>query len=91
MNRRNFFKNGSLFALGTTLLNPFESPANELDLSNFHKNKKAKNINNKTIVQPPLDDSVDTLGTNMMSDFNVTFLTKFAIVMPISSADLVGM
>jgi alkaline phosphatase len=44
MNRRNFFKNGSLFALGTTLINPFESTANELDLKDFHKNKKAKNI-----------------------------------------------
>ncbi len=44
MNRRNFFKNGSLFTLGTTLLHPFESTANKLDLTAQHKNKKAKNI-----------------------------------------------
>ena len=44
MNRRKFFKNGSLFAIGSTLLNPFESHANDLDLSYLHKNKKAKNI-----------------------------------------------
>lgn len=44
MNRRNFFKKGSLFALGTTLLQPFESVAHEEDLMTLHKNKKAKNI-----------------------------------------------
>jgi alkaline phosphatase len=44
MNRRNFFKNGSLFTLGAALINPFESSANELDFDTIKKNKKAKNI-----------------------------------------------
>ena len=44
MNRRNFFRNGSLFALGTTLLNPFDLSATTLDLDIIDKNKKAKNI-----------------------------------------------
>jgi alkaline phosphatase len=44
MNRRKFFRNGSLFTLGTTLLNPFEGKAGILDLQHLHKNKKAKNI-----------------------------------------------
>lgn len=43
MNRRKFFRNGSLFTLGTALLNPFEGTANTANLS-FDKNKKAKNI-----------------------------------------------
>jgi len=44
MNRRNFFKNGSLFALGTALLHPFDSLANEIGYDTTDKNKKAKNI-----------------------------------------------
>ena len=44
MNRRKFFRNGSLFTLGATLLNPFESTANILDINTLNKNKKAKNI-----------------------------------------------
>ena len=44
MDRRKFFRNGSLFTLGTTLLNPFEGKANIVDLQHLHKNKKAKNI-----------------------------------------------
>ncbi len=44
MNRRNFFRNGSLFALGTSLLNPFDLSATTLDLDTINKNKKAKNI-----------------------------------------------
>ena len=44
MNRRKFFRNGSLFTLGTTLLNPFQSTANILDVNTLDKNKKAKNI-----------------------------------------------
>lgn len=44
MNRRSFFKKGSLFAIGTSLLQPFETTANVLDLEALHKNKKAKNI-----------------------------------------------
>lgn len=44
MNRRKFFRNGSLFTLGATLINPFESTANVLDINNLNKNKKAKNI-----------------------------------------------
>jgi len=44
MNRRKFFRNGSLFTLGTALINPFESTASLLDTSLINKNKKAKNI-----------------------------------------------
>ena len=44
MNRRKFFRNGSLFTLGATLLNPFESTAGTFDLTSLDKNKKAKNI-----------------------------------------------
>lgn len=44
MNRRNFFKNGSLAALGTALLHPFDSLANEMGYDTTDKNKKAKNI-----------------------------------------------
>ncbi len=44
MDRRKFFRNGSLFTLGTALLNPFEGSANILNLEHLHKNKKAKNI-----------------------------------------------
>ena len=44
MNRRKFFRNGSLFTLGTTLLSPFNSTANVLNLDTLDKNKKAKNI-----------------------------------------------
>lgn len=44
MNRRKFFRNGSLFALGATLINPFEGKSNELDFDTVNKNKKAKNI-----------------------------------------------
>lgn len=45
MNRRKFFKNGSLFTLGTAILNPFESHASTIDIAaETNKNKKAKNI-----------------------------------------------
>lgn len=44
MNRRKFFRNGSLFTLGATLISPFEGTANVLDLQTINKNKKAKNI-----------------------------------------------
>ena len=44
MNRRKFFRNGSFFALGATLLNPFDLSATTLDLDTINKNKKAKNI-----------------------------------------------
>ncbi|MDV6167447.1 alkaline phosphatase [Flavobacterium sp. DG1-102-2] len=44
MNRRKFFRNGSLFTLGATLINPFETTANILDANTLNKNKKAKNI-----------------------------------------------
>jgi alkaline phosphatase len=44
MNRRKFFRNGSLFTLGTALISPFESTANILDIQTINKNKKAKNI-----------------------------------------------
>ena len=44
MNRRNFFRNGSLVALGTSLLSPFDLVAKPKDVDTFKKNKKAKNI-----------------------------------------------
>lgn len=44
MNRRKFFKNGSLAALGSALINPFQSTAETLDFTTSFKNKKAKNI-----------------------------------------------
>jgi len=44
MNRRKFFRNGSLFTLGTAFINPFETTANILDANTLNKNKKAKNI-----------------------------------------------
>jgi alkaline phosphatase len=44
MNRRKFFRNGSLFTIGAAVLNPFQASANILDLESNHKNKKAKNI-----------------------------------------------
>lgn len=45
MDRRRFFRNGSLFTLSATLVNPFESIAgNTLDAGTLNKNKKAKNI-----------------------------------------------
>ncbi len=44
MDRRKFFRNGSLFALGTSLLNPFDLSATEIDFDTLKKNKKAKNI-----------------------------------------------
>jgi len=44
MNRRKFFRNGSLFAIGTSFINPFEAIAGVLDFDTLKKNKKAKNI-----------------------------------------------
>jgi alkaline phosphatase len=44
MNRRKFFRNGSLFTLGTALINPFESTAKVLSPDIINTNKKAKNI-----------------------------------------------
>ncbi|OYQ38154.1 alkaline phosphatase [Flavobacterium cyanobacteriorum] len=44
MDRRKFFRNGSLFTLGATLLNPFESRALLPATGEAYKNKKAKNI-----------------------------------------------
>ncbi|WP_296148709.1 alkaline phosphatase [uncultured Flavobacterium sp.] len=44
MDRRKFFRNGSLFTLGTAVLSPFQGAANVLDLESINKNKKAKNI-----------------------------------------------
>ncbi|SIS46910.1 alkaline phosphatase [Zobellia uliginosa] len=44
MNRRKFFRNGSLLTLGTTLLHPFGSAANTVQQGRINKNKKAKNI-----------------------------------------------
>ncbi len=44
MNRRKFFKNGTLFTLGTTLLNPFEGYTKNTTDAFTTKGKKAKNI-----------------------------------------------
>lgn len=44
MNRRKFFRNGSLFTIGAVVMNPFQGSANVLDLESVNKNKKAKNI-----------------------------------------------
>lgn len=44
MNRRKFFRNGSLFTLGATVLNPFKTTGAILDDGILNKNKKAKNI-----------------------------------------------
>jgi alkaline phosphatase len=44
MDRRKFFKNGSLAAIGATIINPFQSIGQELDFDSSNKNKKAKNI-----------------------------------------------
>ncbi len=44
MDRRKFFRNGSLFAIGTSLLHPFDIAASTLDFNDKKSNKKAKNI-----------------------------------------------
>jgi alkaline phosphatase len=44
MNRRKFFRNGSLFTIGATLFNPFELKASALNSDISDKNKKAKNV-----------------------------------------------
>src|SRR6478609_6291780 len=44
MDRRRFFRNGSLFTIGATLVNPFGGVANTLNSDFINKNKKAKNI-----------------------------------------------
>lgn len=44
MNRRKFFRNGSLFTIGAAILNPFDSTAQNVDFDGPDKNKKAKNI-----------------------------------------------
>lgn len=44
MNRRRFFRNGSLFTLGATVLNPFESNAAVPAINAIGKNKRAKNV-----------------------------------------------
>jgi alkaline phosphatase len=44
MNRRKFFRNGSLAAFGATLLSPLDVTASETGFDGFSKGKKAKNI-----------------------------------------------
>ena len=44
MDRRRFFRNSSLFTIGTALLNPLGGTANILNPDLINKNKKAKNI-----------------------------------------------
>jgi alkaline phosphatase len=44
MDRRKFFRNGSLFTLGATVLNPFKTTAGVIEVNDSLKNNKAKNI-----------------------------------------------
>ncbi len=44
MDRRKFFRNGTVFTVGATLLNPFEFLAQNPEISKINKGKKAKNI-----------------------------------------------
>ncbi len=44
MDRRKFFRNGSLFTLGAAVMNPFQASASILDIESVGRNKKAKNI-----------------------------------------------
>jgi len=44
MDRRKFFRNGSLFALGASLLNPFDITASTIEFKDEKSSKKAKNI-----------------------------------------------
>jgi alkaline phosphatase len=44
MDRRKFFRNGSLAAFGATLLNPLDLTANEIEFEGLSKGKTAKNI-----------------------------------------------
>ena len=44
MDRRKFFRNGSLFTLGTAIINPFDLSASTFDTEIIGKNKTAKNI-----------------------------------------------
>lgn len=44
MDRRKFFKSGSLLTVGAAVLSPLQGSANILDIQSFNKNKKAKNI-----------------------------------------------
>lgn len=44
MDRRKFFRNGSLFTIGTAILNPFDSAAKNVDFDTTDSNKKARNI-----------------------------------------------
>lgn len=44
MNRRKFFKNGSLFTIGSLVINPFDGVAKNESIQPTFKNKKAKNI-----------------------------------------------
>ena len=44
MNRRKFFRNGSLFTLGTAFISPFQATATPVTPDFTDKNRKAKNI-----------------------------------------------
>lgn len=44
MNRRKFFRNSSLFTLGTAFISPFEASATPITPDFIDKNRKAKNI-----------------------------------------------
>ena len=44
MNRRKFFKNGSLAAIGAAVVNPFQTVANPIIAENESRHRKAKNI-----------------------------------------------
>lgn len=44
MDRRKFFRNGSLFTIGAAVFNPLNTVANTFEIDSINKNKKAKNI-----------------------------------------------
>lgn len=44
MDRRRFFRNGSIFTLGAALVSPLDAVSNTLEFDSIRKNKKAKNI-----------------------------------------------
>ncbi|UUC45276.1 alkaline phosphatase [Flavobacterium cerinum] len=44
MDRRRFFRNGSIFTLGAALVNPLDAVSNTVEFDTIRKNKKAKNI-----------------------------------------------
>ena len=74
MDIRKFFSNGSLLAIGSSLLNPFDLSATQLDIDTLKRNKKAKNI---IIV---VSDGM-SIGTLNMADLYLSRKTATATTM----------